>query len=315
MVFSRPSSRVAMPDLGEMLEECNHLLSAAGLPLCTALKPIADGDTANPTAVGVSASRRYVVKAVFRHPDSLPAQVRAANWFRDELDLPVPRHFGHSAPESDLPLVVMEWLPGEQLRLVLPTCSTPDAFRIARTWGRCLGVMHVAEPPDDCLTEHPPTPGSYWWEPEQFENALVLIERLASLDTPTRRQMARFIEDRRDTHRMTRIGVVKADSDLRDFLATTGDAAGVSGMLDWERVSYGCSVYDCVQAFLRLTSLERLDLWLPFREAYEEAAGQELAQTPDVEYLLVCRGVLAAANSQPGIVSLLSQLCRGHRVW
>jgi len=64
MEASRAPSRISMPDLDLMLEESNRLLTSRGLPPCRSLEPMADGDTANPTAVLLSPQARYVVKVV-----------------------------------------------------------------------------------------------------------------------------------------------------------------------------------------------------------------------------------------------------------
>ena len=46
----RGPNRSPLPDLALLLEETNRLLATNGLPMCHALAPVSDGDTADPVA-------------------------------------------------------------------------------------------------------------------------------------------------------------------------------------------------------------------------------------------------------------------------
>jgi len=101
-----------MPDLEVMRRESNDILDRLSLPLIDRFEDVEDSETASPTIIGISDSRRCVIKSVVCHPDTLADQVEAANWVRTHRDLPVPEHYGFATAKDRLPLVIMEWLPG-----------------------------------------------------------------------------------------------------------------------------------------------------------------------------------------------------------
>ena len=140
-----------MPNLDQVLRIANEALESAELSVCTRIASIADGDTMNPTVIGYAPSPRYVIKVSFRHPHTLGEQLRTANWFKENTELPVPRHLCHSTSQQRLPLMIMEWMPGEQLRLAMPALKGDDATRVAREWGRSMALLHTAQVPEDLL--------------------------------------------------------------------------------------------------------------------------------------------------------------------
>ena len=64
-----------MPPLEAVLDESNALLRAAGLPPCSRLEPVADGDTRNPSVMGYAADRRYAIKVSLSRPHTLALQL------------------------------------------------------------------------------------------------------------------------------------------------------------------------------------------------------------------------------------------------
>ena len=58
----RTEGRVQFPDFDLLLSETNKLLSERGLPECSRIEAVADGDTANPNVIGFANERKYVVK-------------------------------------------------------------------------------------------------------------------------------------------------------------------------------------------------------------------------------------------------------------
>ena len=158
----RASRRVPMPDLDLMLNQANALLEEAELPVCESIHPVSDGDTANPTVIGYSPSHQYVVKAIFRHPDTLSDQLRNANWFRAHRSLPVPKHLCHAKGREQLPLMIMEWMPGEQLRLALPSMDRESGIEVARDWGQCLARLHSTDFSEGKTSNTPESAREYW---------------------------------------------------------------------------------------------------------------------------------------------------------
>jgi hypothetical protein len=142
---ARPSNRAAMPDLERMRREANELLSEAGLPLCHSLCDVDDPDTANPTVIGLAGDARYVIKVCTRHPDTTEAQARLANRIAEATGLPISRHYAARQTKDRLPLLVMQWMPGEQLRLLLPALDRARAEMLATDWGR-VGPGRDIEP-------------------------------------------------------------------------------------------------------------------------------------------------------------------------
>ena len=196
----RDAGRIPMPDLDRKLSEANALLKEAGLPLCDSLEPVADGDTANPNAIGHAGSRKYVIKTIFRYPDTLAEQFRTAVWFHAHRDLPVPEHYCYAIDSEALPLMIMEWMPEEQIRLVLPAASVEEGEVIAKDWGRCFAHFHTTQIPDGLITSRPDTAGMYWGDDERFNNAMAKIDAMCDENLWTRRfceRIKRFLQDRR----------------------------------------------------------------------------------------------------------------------
>ena len=147
----RPSHRVPMPSLDRMLREANFLLENNGLPQCLFLEPMTDQDTNNPTVIGRAENRRYVIKACFRNAHFFERAQRMANLIAKCTGLPIPKHLCYASEADSLPLMIMEWMPGEQLRLVLPSLPTEKAEELAADWGHCIARFHLAPiESDDC---------------------------------------------------------------------------------------------------------------------------------------------------------------------
>ena len=126
----RAPNRSPLPDLALLLEETNRLLATSGRPTCHTLAPVSDGDTANPVVVAHASEGKYVVKVTQRHSETLDQQLEVANALRDATDLPIPRHHCCASNGDRLPLMIMEWLPGEQLRTVLATARDQDLKKL-----------------------------------------------------------------------------------------------------------------------------------------------------------------------------------------
>ena len=146
----------------------------------------------------------------------------------------------------------------------------------------------------------------------QAVSASASLEDCAGWTTEKCNRLKSFIEERREAfNQCTRIGVIKRDSDLRDFLAQNEPQPHVSGMLDWEHLRYSVTDYDCVVAYLRLSLFDRVDLWPAYREGYEKEAGIAFEQDRAIEYLLAVRALGPALNLESRILHLLEQLIGG----
>ena len=103
-----------------------------------------------------------------------------------------------------------------------------------------------------------------------------------------RGEVKKYMADRAESFRNSPRGIMKRDTDTRDFLVEIEPEPRVSGMLDWEEVYRGFVLYDCLQAYLRIR-VDRFDLWPYLCEGYEGESGVALSQDASVEYCLMCR--------------------------
>lgn len=308
-----------MPNLDLMVREANVLLERANLPRCTFLEPVGDGDTINPIVIGHSFPRRYVIKVAFGHPQrgtpvSLAEQHHTANWFRENRNLPIPEHLCHASPQDPLPLMVMEWMPGDQLRLALPRLSSEGGKRVAQDWGHNLARLHSTQVPDGMITSTLETATGEWGDRERFQKVLQSIDGLRSSRKWLRRlrdEIQRFLQDRLDAFNDAPLGIMKRDSDIRDFLVVSQPEAYISAMLDWECVYYGYVLYDCLLAYMKLTAFRRNELWPYFCESYESEMGSPIIQGPAVEYCLMCRCLV---EDNPSFDEIIVSLVEGRKI-
>lgn len=285
----RPPDRPPMPPLEQTLRELNELLADHALPSCTRLQPVDDPDTANPNLIGQAAGRRYAIKVCFRHPDALERQLCVANAVAESTGLPIPRHLCCATEPGRLPLMVMEWMNGEQLRLVLPTAGPGVAAELVRDWGRCIARFHHARvEPQEC---------GDWPDIEEahagFRGWLrgAVRQRLGALEADGRWSAAeagavrRYLAEREASLEAPGVpGLVKADQGLRDALALVEPRPHISALLDWERVTMGDTLWELASIFVRMD----LDgLWPDFRTGYAAEAGPPLPPGPHSEFYLM----------------------------
>ena len=126
----------------------NAILRRAELPPLDALE-LLPRDSANPTYVGVSASRRYVVKLAQRHPDTLAQRVDRAAAARGRRELRALQLAGPGAQERDpdarrADLAGRDRGPGAAVALLRCSCSAPTCAArrtiAAMTWRRWLAL-------------------------------------------------------------------------------------------------------------------------------------------------------------------------------
>lgn len=298
----RAPNRSPLPDLALLLEETNRLLAANGLPTCHTLAPVSDGDTANPVVVGHASERKYVVKVTRRHSETLDHQLEVANALRDATDLPIPTHYCCARKGDLLPLMVMEWLPGEQLRTVLATAHGQDLKELCNSLATCLATFH-----DPVHLAVVPDTGSEFAEWLYARTMKALQRGTAELDIEAIR---RYVDARLPALTVTAIpSLVKADQDLRDFLADP-EAYRITGMLDWERVTRGDGIFAITLIYLRLWLNRKLDGWPDFCATYNGLAMKPAEQCPQAEFYLMCRAVLAYRFND-GVAGLIDQLLQG----
>ena len=308
----RGPNRSPLPDLALLLEETNRLLATNGLPMCHALAPVSDGDTANPVVVAESRERKYVVKVTQRHSETLDRQLEVANALRDATDLPIPRHYCCARKGDRLPLMVMEWLPGEQLRTVLATANGQDLKKLCASLATCLATFH--DPVH--LAVVPDTEGEFaeWL----YARTMEVLQQIVSEPRPGTAELdieavRRYVDARLPALTITAIpSLVKADQDLRDFLADP-EEYHITGMLDWERVTRGDGIFAIALIYLRLWLNRKLDGWPDFCATYNRLAVKRAQQCPQAEFYLMCRAVLAYRFND-GVAGLIDQLLQGGRL-
>ncbi|MCY3811156.1 MAG: aminoglycoside phosphotransferase family protein [Gammaproteobacteria bacterium] len=307
----RAPSRTPLPDLALLLEETNLLLATNGLPTCHALAPVSDGDTANPVVVAHSSERKYVVKVTERHAETLDHQLEVANALRDATDLPIPQHYCCARKGDRLPLMIMEWLPGEQLRTVLATAHDQDLKTLCASLATCLANFH--DPVH--LAAVPDTGGGFaeWL----YARSMGVLEQTGApgpgRDELDAAAIRRYIDARLPALAVTAIpSLVKADQDLRDFLADPEEYQ-ITGMLDWERVTRGDGIFAITLIYLRLWLNGKLDGWADFYATYNRRANKQAEQCRQAEFYLMCRAVLAYEFND-AVARLVDQLLEGKRL-
>lgn len=297
----RASGRASLPDLGLVLTEANKALLEAGLPSCAEVKPVADGDTANPTLIAKGAERLYVVKVVQPRadlpPQSLSDQCRIANEVRQRSDLPIPQHLCSVEEPGRLPLIVMEWMPGQQVRLVLPRLSRQQSDALCEDWGRCMARLHAPDLVDVAALRHDPAGFAQYW----LTRAASVFDSQGQSEWHLRRRADVVGFLRKRLPYMTRFvaeGLLKKDSDVRDFLAMVAPKPHISGILDWERVWHGDGAFGLVCIWLRLHLLGIGEAWDAFRQGYEMASGRAILDNRQTEFYLVARATVATPHYQ-----------------
>ena len=306
----RAPNRSQMPDLTLLLDEINLLLESNGLPTSYRLEPVADGDTANPNVIAYSNERRYVVKVTQRHPDTLERQLEIANAVRDETDLPIPLHHCCANKGDRFPLMIMDWLPGEQFRTALTSAEGSDLRRLCANLGECLAIFH--DPNLLALVTEPDNMFPSWLY-ARTSAVLQEIARNQRLDSVLSFDVVavRSYLDARFDHLTTLAipSLAKADLDMRDFLVHP-NSLEITGMLDWERVTKGDGAYALALIYFRLWLNGKLGGWQDFCEAYNRLAVVAAKQSPQAEFYLMCRAVLAYQFND-GVQELVDQLLRG----
>ncbi len=311
----RPPHRSAMPDCVLLLEETNALLERNGLPPCQTISAISDPDTANPIVIAHARERRFVVKVTERHPDTLARQRDVANNLRAATDLPIPKHLCCTEAESKLPLMVMEWLPGDQLRTVLSKAKNGNLRKLCVSLAKCLSTFH--DPRLNDITDESETDSGFpLWLYGRTVTSLEKSARRELEENFTEKQVAairHFLDARLAKTARTAIpSLHKADTDLRDYLADP-IKFHITGMLDWERVTRGDGIYTLVLTFLRLWMNDKLDGWQAFLDTYNRFASVHAEACPQAEFYLMCRAVIACELNRD-VKRIVDLLIEGNRL-
>ena len=211
--------------------------------------------------------------------------------------------------------MIMEWMPGDQLRRVLPSLSPEDAHELCRDWGCCVARFH-----------HARVPGMVQVRGDNFLNWLHQhsTESIARLRTDPRWadlhgiELNGFISGRLDALRSpAALGLVKKDQDVRDFLAVPGPRPHISAMVDWEKVELGDTTYELSLIYFRMQLLGIGSYWPSFREAYEAESGARLPHGPQMECYLMMRTVIAAGLNPElhnPITNILNNILEGRSI-
>ena len=214
----------------------------------------------------------------------------------------------------------MEWMPGDQLRRVLPSLSSQEANLVAYDWGRCLARFHNAPVPEvlESLVQSVEESCHRYAEWSQRKSLDVINDLNSDIQwtAELHSEVEGFLRDRLDCIKKPNsnsLGLIKADQDVRDFLALSEPRPHISAMLDWEGLKYGNTLPQVTLVYLRLTLMDRQELWPAFRSGYEKEAGSRLTQNRQVEYFLLLRA-LFAARWNPRAYRIILPLVREMRV-
>jgi hypothetical protein len=284
----RPSHRRAMPDLDHLLLQANQLLKRASLPLCTRLTPHGcEQDTANPTVIGESRDKKYVIKCCFRYPATLGRQLTLANAIRNTTGLPIPQHYTCATDSDPIPLMIMEWMQGESLGAKFTSSGREDARYMALDYGRVQAHFHTAIIPNLELLLPQAHPKQDW-----HRDAVLDVVQHPPKHVPKDvwLRLSPFLESRLNgLKRPLSPGLVKIDDDFRDYLVEAKPRPHISAMLDWEHVWQGDTAHAVSMVFHRFWLSDLTELWPSFRVGYERAAGRPIAYGGQVEAYLAWR--------------------------
>ncbi len=250
------------------------ILARSGLAPIEALE-LLPRETANPSYLAAAGPRRYVVKLAQRHPDTLAQQTRIANGVRAVSGLPIPEHLAHASPGDPLPLLILEWLPGESLWQLFHARQDGVVRDVARAWGAGLAELHRTRLPSELPSQV--TPRAHRGFAAWIRGILLAptsdAERASGWSDDDGRALAAHVTPHfARLAEASRPGLTKADQDLRDVLACIEPAPRISGWLDWERVGTGDTLWEIAWLRVRLTMLGLDALWSPFRSGYESIA-------------------------------------------
>jgi len=310
-VSNRAKGRAPFPDMDRLSSEINETLAAHNLPLCHRIEPVADGDTMNPNLIGHSASRKYVIKVATRNIDSLAKQMRVANKLKNQTSLPIPKHLCFSSEKDRIPLLIMEFLSGVQLREALSNAEGDDLNRLCANLANCYAEFN--DPNLLEITEKSVDPAKFAkWFLQKTEDVLSAGETPMFLKKNTE-SIQEFLNARMPEMSTFAIpSLTKNAMDLRDWLVDPENMA-ISGMLDWEDVKIGDGIYDICVFYLRLWLNGKLEGWNAFQEAYNATATMPLVPTPQAEFFLMVRAVIASQNYEIAmdiIEALLAGKCQ-----
>lgn len=299
----RAPGRIPMPNLERIRADANCALRRAGLPICEKVQPVADGDTMNPQVVGYADGPRYVIKVVYPHATTwhgkdLAVAARVANDLRTRTQLPVPEHYCILEEEGRLPLVVMEFMPGEQLRLALQRASEEECRDLCHDWGRCVGRFH-----DPSLIELLDEPADAYREAQYDSKRAQIYLQQHSGSAWHRanggRIMAYLSERLPLVGKFEHPALTKHGMDVRDFVAMTAPKPRISGMLDWEGVGADDALTTLVAVWIRLHYLGVGHAAPSFLAAYEHERGIALRQSRRAEFHLMGRALLPTDHNAP----------------
>ncbi len=299
----RAAGRIPMPDLDRIKEDANHALRSVGLPPCAEVKPVADGDTMNPQVIGYTDGPTYVVKVVYPHATSWhnkshSAGASAANALRERTKLPIPEHYCVLDEEGRLPLVIMEFMHGEQLYCLLQRAPEEESRTVCEDWGRCIAAFH-----DPALFDLLDDPSAVNREAEydgQWAKSYLEQHNESDWHRANADRILAYIDKRLPLKGRYDIpALTKHGLDVRDFVAVTEPTPHISGMLDWEGIAADDGLVALVGIWVRLHYLGVGHAAPSFLEGYETERGISLRQSKRVEFHLMNRALLPTNHNEP----------------
>ncbi len=299
----RAAGRIPMPDLDRIREDANHALCRIGLALCVKVEPVADGDTMNPQVIGHADGPQYVIKVVYPdatswHHKDHHAGMRAANALRERTQLPIPQHYCVLDEEGRLPLVIMEFMAGEQLLGLLQRASEEQCRAVCEDWGRCIALFHSPALFD--LLDDP----SVVAQETEYDDRRARSYLAQHTDSRWHRDNAdrilAYLNDRLPMKGKCELpALTKHGLDVRDFVAKTEPTPHISGMLDWEGIATDDGLIALVGIWVRLHYLSVGYAAPSFLAAYEKERGIALHQSRRVEFHLMNRVLLPTNHNAP----------------
>lgn len=325
----RHPHRAPMPELSQIFKEANELLIQHNLPPCDKIEPVSDQDTANPVVIGYADTRKYVIKCNVRFPMTLEKQLFIANLIAERSGLPIPIHLCCSPKGKGLALMIMEWMPGEQIRLLLPQISNNEAKILTQDWGHCIAKFHSTKIAPEEIPDWQILEDSYksfinylnnttseifeelqdtqkWLAVKLKSITLKQLENTQSWVLAKLDSIRNYISCRQQTSlgKPVSPGLIKADQDVREVLGLLKPHPHISAILDWERVEYGDQIWELVSLFVRLHLMKLGHLWSDFKEGYEKEFGKKLTTSPTSELYTMVRALISVTRGASPDISI-----------
>ncbi len=313
-----------LPPLEQVLEVTNALLSRNGLPTCHSVKPGPELGSQHPIVYGRSETSRYVIKVFQSYSDTIEEEAIAANFLQEQSGLPIPYHFCFSDPEDNPPVLVMEWMPGEQIWTALPKLPMHCWTELAEDWGACLGRLHTIQLYEDELpfVERPADPDEairdqrrqiHWSACTALSDVEAhtawLAARKGLIPNDQLMQAHEWIQQHRELvesnlnssfeaalHEPAPMIIAKRHHDIREYLCITEHPPYISAMLNWENVYLGDPAQELGSLFVRFQLMNTEVVWPAFIQGYGSEHGELYEWTQAALFYAFAESILSISS-------------------